>query len=209
MLGLGKSDLDKGLEAFAQQNWKRARRYLEEAAAQEPQPTSDYHLGLLYWRGLGGARDVSGAVACFHRAAEEGHVAAQTAFALALRSGVGVRQDADEARKLFRAAAGGDDVEAMLQLAEMSGQEEARRWLERAAEMGSPEAMRALSDLLVARDPVEALAWLYASSALSVDDDLRRRTAAMARELSADEIARAQRIGRAYVRGLNQRRRKR
>lgn len=207
MFGLGKSDLDKGLEAFAQRTWRRARRRLEEAAADAPTPTGDYHLGLLYWRGLGGERDVRAGVSCFERAAKEGHVAAQTAFGLALRSGVGVRADAHEARKLFRAAAAGDDVEAMLQLATMSEPEEAERWLERASELGHPGAMRHLSDLLVSEQPVEALAWLYASTSLTGDEAVGRRAEALARELTADEINVAQTMGRARIRDLARARR--
>ncbi len=207
MFGLGKSDLDKGLEAFAQRTWKRARKRLEEAAADAPSGTGDYHLGLLYWRGLGGERDVRAAVSCFERAAKEGHVAAQTAFAMALRSGVGVRPDAHEARKLFRAAAAGDDVEAMLQLATMSEPEDAKRWLERASEMGHPGAMRHLSDLLVGEQPIDALAWLYASITLTGDETARRRAEALAREMTADEISTAQKSGRALIRNLDKARR--
>ena len=208
MFGLGKSDLDKGLEAFSQRTWKRARGRLEKAAADAPSAIGDYHLGLLYWRGLGGERDVRAAVSCFERAAKEGHVAAQTAFGLALRSGVGVRADANEARKLFRAAAAGDDVEAMLQLAALSEPDEAQRWLERAAEMGHPGAMRHLSDMLVGEHPVDALAWLYAAITLSGDETATKRAEALAREMTADEISAAQRSGRARVRNFNPARRR-
>jgi TPR repeat protein len=207
MFGLGKSDLDKGLEAFAQRTWKRARKHLEESAVDAPSATGDYHLGLLYWRGLGGERDVRAAVSCFERAAKEGHVAAQTAFAMALRSGVGIRPDASEARKLFRAAAAGDDVEAMLQLATLSEPDEAKHWLERASEMGHPGAMRHLSDLLVHEQPVEALAWLYASITLTGDEAAGKRAEALAREMTADEISAAQKSGRAHVRNMGRARR--
>ena len=202
MWGAGKSVLEKGLDAFAQRNWKRARQLLQDAALDAPSPNGDYHLALLLWRGLGGPREADGAVDLFKRAAREGHVAAQTAFGLALAAGAGVKQDLDEARKVLRAAAGGDDVEAMFQLAQLSGPEEARRWLERAAELGSPAAMMLLSDLLVAEEPVQALAWIYAGAALSPDDALRKRAAAIAHEMTAVEIDAAQRAGRAHLRML-------
>ncbi|MGE0595248.1 MAG: tetratricopeptide repeat protein [Hyphomonadaceae bacterium] len=206
MFGLGKSDLDKGLEAFAQRNWKRARKHLEDAGADGADAARDYHLGLLYWRGLGGERDARAAVQCFERAAKEGHVAAQTAFGAALRAGVGVRKDPGEAKKLFRAAAGGDDIEAMLNLADMGDAEEAKHWLERASHLGHAGAMRALGDILVDESPVQALSWLYASAAISANDATRKRAALLAREMSAEEIETAQRAGRALVRDLQRKR---
>ena len=202
MFGLGKSTLDRGIEAFSQQNWKQARRLLEEAAHERPTAEGDYHLGLLYWRGLGGNADPRAGAACFERAAQAGHVAGQTAFAVALRSGAGVRKNPDEARKLFRSAAGGDDVDAMLQLASMSEDDEAKHWLERAAEHGHPSAMVRLSELELQSDPIAALGWLYASATLTNNEAARKRAAAMALELSASEIETAQKQGRAIVKRL-------
>jgi TPR repeat protein len=202
MFGLGKSDLDKGLEAFDQKIWKRARKHLEQAAVEEPTASGDYHLGLLLWRGLGGERDAHAAVRYFERAALHGHVAAQTAYGVALRSGIGVRKDVEEARKLFRAAAGGDDLEAMLQLSTLCEGEEQIRWLNRASETGHPGAMRALAELLIAERPEQALAWLYASAALAPGEEIRKRAAELAAELSAEEIDRAQKSGRITVRNL-------
>lgn len=201
MFGLGKSDLDKGLDAFQQKLWKRARKHLEDAS-KEPTTTGDYHLGLLLWRGLGGERDAHAAVQCFERAALHGHVAAQTAYGVALRSGIGVRKDIEEARKLFRSAAGGDDLEAMLQLSTLCEGEEQIRWLTRASEMGHPGAMRALAELLLASQPVDALGWLYASAALAPTEEGRKRAAELAAELSAEEIETAQKAGRRIVRDL-------
>lgn len=199
MFGLGKSALDKGLDAFALRDWRRARKHLAAADRERPTAMGDYHLGLLHWRGLGGARDVVAGARHFERAANAGHVAAQTAFGMALRTGVGVAKNDEEARRMFRAAAAGDDMDAVLQMATLTESEEAQRWLERAAEMGHPGAMLVLSDLLVRDAPVEALAWLYASAALSGDDEARQRAASMARELNADDVESAQRMGRSHV----------
>lgn len=202
MFGLGKSDLDKGLEAFQAKLWKRARKHLEEAAGEQPTASGDYHLGLLFWRGLGGDRDAHAAAKLFERAALHGHVAAQTAYGVALRSGIGVRKDVEEARKLFRSAAGGDDLEAMLQLSTLCEGEEQIRWLTRASEMGHPGAMRALAELILADQPVEALSWLYASAAIAPTEEGRKRAAELAAEMSAEEIDTAQKTGRRIVRDL-------
>lgn len=197
--------LDKGLDAFERRAWKRARRLLEEAMAEEERATGHYYLGLLYWRGLGGERNVAAAVDCFARAADDGHPGAQTAYGIALRSGVGAIRNDDEARRQFRAAAGAGDGEAMVQLASMSEPDDARYWLLRASELGYPPAMLHLADMVMRYDPVDALAWLYANVALSGSEDARERAKALAKQMTAAEIDAAQKAGRLYVRDVAQR----
>jgi TPR repeat protein len=204
MLGR-RSKLDKGIDAFEKGEWKRSRKLFEEALQDEPRPTGFYHLGLLYWRGLGGSVDKEAAVECFERGAEFGHPGAQTAYGIALRSGVGAEKNNEEARAQFRSAAGAGDREAMVQLATMSEPDEARRWLMRASELGYAPAMTHLSDMLMERDPVEALSWLYAAVTISADDPARKRAAALAMEMSAKEIEQAQKIGREYAREIRDR----
>lgn len=205
----GANKLDRGLDAFERRDWKRARRLLEDGLPEEDRAVGFYHLGLLYWRGLGGEADKRAAADCFARAAETGHPGAQTAFGIALRSGVGVAKDDEAARANFRAAAGAGDRDAMVQLAAMSEPADARRWLMRASEFGHAPAMLHLSDMLMRTDPVDALSWLYASVALSGDDAARKRAAALAREMSAAEIDAAQKSGRAYAKDIAQRARER
>ncbi|MGQ0532870.1 MAG: tetratricopeptide repeat protein [Caulobacteraceae bacterium] len=200
-----RSKLDKSLDAFERHEWKRSRRLLEEALQDEPRPAGFYHLGVLYWRGLGGPTDKVAAVDCFERGAEFGHPSAQTAYGIALRSGVGAVKNNDAAYAQFRSAAGAGDREAMVQLATMSEPDDARRWLMRAAELGYAPAMTHLSDMLMQRDPVEALSWLYAAVTLAADDPARKRAAALAQEMSAKEIEQAQKIGRAYAREIRDR----
>ncbi|MBC7767821.1 MAG: sel1 repeat family protein [Phycisphaerales bacterium] len=201
----GRSKLDRGLDAFERRAWKRARRLLQEALQEEERPVGHYHLGLLYWRGLGGEADKRAAADCFARAANDGHPAAETAYGIALRSGVGVAQNVELARQNFRSAAGAGDGEAMVQLAAMSEPDDARHWLTRASENGYAPAMLQLSDYWINRDPVEALGWLYASVALAGEDAARTRAAALAKEMSAREIEDAQKLGRAYVKEIQQR----
>jgi uncharacterized protein len=201
----GRSPLDRGLDAFEKREWKRARRLLEDAMREEERPNGFYHLGVLYWRGLGGPVEKQAAAQCFERAAELGHVGAETAYGIALRSGVGVAKDNEKAQALFRSAAGAGDRDAMIQLATMSEPDDARRWLLRASELGHAPAMLHLSDMLMRRDPVEALSWLYAGVALSGDEPARKRAKALAREMTAAEIDAAQKAGRAYAKDIQQR----
>jgi TPR repeat protein len=205
LFGPSPTKLDRAIAAFRRKAWKRARRLFERADVEEPSALGDYYLGLLQWRGLGGRRDVRAAADCFARAADAGHPGAQTAYAMALHAGVGAPKDADAAHELFRAAATSGDAEAMTQLATMSDPEEARRWLVRASEKGHPTAMLNLSSMLMDEEPIEALAWLYASVAISGDDASRKRAAALAREMSADEIEAAQKAGRMYAKDIQHR----
>jgi hypothetical protein len=197
--------LHRGLDAFDRRDWRRARRLLEEAMQDEPRASGFYHLGLLYWRGLGAEADKTAAVDCFARAATDGHPAAQTAYGIALRSGVGVAKDNDAARAQFRSAAGAGDREAMVQMATMSERDDARRWLLRASELGYAPAMLHLADMLMRNEPVDALSWLYTSVALSGDEAARKRAAALAREMSAKEIEAAEKAGRAFAKDITQR----
>lgn len=201
----GPSKLDRALDAFERGAWRAARRTFESLPIEKRRAMGDYHLGLLYWRGLGGKRDAALAVECFARAAEAGHPAAETAYGVALRSGVGVEKDDDHARALFRSAAGAGDGDAMVQLATMSEPRDAQRWLLRASESGHPAAMRHLADILMGDEPIEALSWLYAAVAISGDEGARKRAAALAREMSAAEIDAAQKAGRAYAKDIQQR----
>jgi TPR repeat protein len=199
------SRLDRGLDAFERREWRRARRLLEESLQEEDRAIGHYHVGLLYWRGLGCRPNKPIAVEHFARAAEDGLPGAQTAYGIALRSGVGVATDLELARDQFRAAAGAQDGEAMVQLASLSDPEEAHYWLLRASENGYTPAMAHLADAIMARDPVEALSWLYADVTLSGDAAARKRAAALARELTAKEISAAQKTGRLYAKEIQQR----
>lgn len=197
--------LDRALDAFERRDWRSARRMFESIPEETRRAAGDYHLGMLYWRGLGGKRETERAVECFARAAEAGHPAAETAYGIALRSGVGAAKNNEKARALFRSAAGAGDRDAMIQLATMCAPEDARRWLLRASEMGHAPAMLHLADMLMHQEPIEALTWLYAAVALSGNEPARKRAAKLAKEMSAAEIDAAQRAGRVTAKDIQQR----
>jgi TPR repeat protein len=198
----GRTKLERGLDAFDRREWKRARRALEDALQEEERGIGFHRLGVLYWRGLGGPVEKDAAVECFARASEYGFPAAQTAYGIALRSGVGIAKDNEAARAQFRAAAGGGDKDAMIELATMSDPEDARRWLLRASELGHAPAMLHLSDMIMRHDPVGALSWLYAGVTVAGDEAARKRAKALARELTAKEIEQAQKAGRLYAKEI-------
>ena len=199
MFGKSHDALNKGLDAFAHKNWSRARRLLEDAMIEDQRAIGAYHLGLLYWRGLGGERDQRVAVELFARAAEDGHTAAQAAYGVALMTGAGVPKSTRAAREVLRSAAGAGNAEAMTALARLSEPDDARRWLARACEQGHVPAMRPLAESLMIDDPVEALAWFYSYVALAGDHAAAKRAEALAKEMTADEIAQAQRLGKRFT----------
>ena len=202
LFGSETSRTDKGVAAFKKRRWKHAWRMLEDAAEDGENARREYYLGLLYWRGLGVPRDTQVAVLHFSRAAELDHAAAMTAYGMALRAGIGAPKDPDTARQLFRLSAAAGDPDAMTQLAAMSDRNGARHWLIRAAELGNPTAMLNLADLLMEAEPIEALAWLYASVTLTGHDDSRKRARELAREMTAVEIDAAQKAGRMYAKDV-------
>jgi len=95
-----RTTLDSGLDAFERGEWRRARRLLLHALTEEESAIGSYHLGLLYWRGLGGGTDKHTAADYFARAAADGFPRAQTAYGIALRTGVRAARSRHGARPL-------------------------------------------------------------------------------------------------------------
>lgn len=191
-------------DAFARKQWKRARPLLE-TAIQQGDAQAAYELGLLCWRGLGGAQDRDRAVFLFRRAAAEGSPPALDALAVALRSGQGVDKDVAEARRLFEEAARAEHAPAMANLAAMSPPGEARMWLTRACERGYAPAMLQLSETIEPSEPGEALAWLYVAAAFAGEEAAATRAKALARRCTASAIRAAQARGRALIKQIKAR----
>jgi TPR repeat protein len=197
--------LDKGLDAFTRKQWKKARTHLEEARRDGQKAICDYHLGLLYWRGLGGGVDKQAALHCLRRASESGHAAAQTALAIALtEQGGGSPAEREESETLFRSAAGAGDPSAMTELSAFLERRDAQDILERAAAKAHPPAMRRLSDLWLEEDVVEALSWAYVAAAMAGDQPSVQRAKQIAQEMTASEIGAAQKLGRTRLKRLKQ-----
>jgi hypothetical protein len=62
-----------------------------------------------------------------------------------------------------------------------------------------------LSDMMLQRDPIDALGWLYAAVTFSADEAPHKRAAALAKEMDAKEIEQAQKLGRSYAREIRDR----
>ena len=136
-------------------------------AAEAGQAAAQGNLGVMHATGVGVPADQAQAAQWYRRAAEQGHAVAQTNLAAKLLRGNGVPQDAGAAEA----------------------------WLRRAAEQGHAPAQRMLGVLLARgevrpRDAVEALGWLELAR-LGGDEPAAAVAAAVARELSAEQVAAA------------------
>ena len=89
---LVQAGLAEGYEAFSEGSYERAREELMPAAM-AGDATAAYHIGLLYWEGMGVPRNPAAAVSWLAPAAERGHSIAQLILGLAYATGDGITQD--------------------------------------------------------------------------------------------------------------------
>ena len=129
-----------------------------DAASEQAELHFDRGLRLIC--GQGRPRDAAAAAIEFQRAAELGHVAAQSVLGWMYTSGTGVRQDDRRAAHWLRQAAEGGDAAAQnnLGVAFAIGRgvahdhAQAERWLRAAAAQGAADAVHNL-DVLLGRSP--------------------------------------------------------
>ncbi|CCQ91937.1 putative Beta-lactamase [Nitrospina gracilis 3/211] len=126
--------------------------------------------------------DYKEAFAWYRKAAEAGHVEAQTQLGMMYATGQGVRQDYDAALAWTRKAAESGHVRAQTNLGilYMTGFgiprdfKESVKWLTMGAEGGDPKAQTQLglmreTGIGIARDPIRALHW-YRKAATSTEE---------------------------------------
>ncbi|MBL8550207.1 MAG: sel1 repeat family protein [Hyphomonadaceae bacterium] len=182
----------------------RERRYgaafpALETAAEEGVAEAYFELGMLYAFGRGVPASNDHAAAFFSRGAEAGSPNAQYAYAVAL-----FPHDRINAEKWLLRASEANHPPAMTRLADLIRDRDpatARALLARAAQAGHAEAMRGFGHALATGlggplDPIEGLAWLYASACVEGRPHATRDALTLARVMRADAIEAAQRRGR-------------
>lgn len=169
-------------------------------------------LGKRYWLGNDVPENATEAVRLYKIAAGYGHADGQRLLGDMYRWGEGVTKNDKEALRLYRLAAESGDVYAQTTLADMhlNGQgvpkngDEAVRWYTRAADQGGVGAIQAQYTLAVMysngdgvpKDYVQAYKWynilgaMPYSSATGYQDNRER----LARKMTPDQIAEAQRL---------------
>jgi uncharacterized protein len=209
--------LEDGLEAYKKGDFDTAVSLLRPLAEQG-NAQAEEKLGRMYQRGKGVPKDFARAVEWYRKAAERGDAAAQGRLGFLYRVGAGVPRDLKLAQKWYRLAAdqGNPLAEVGLgyMLLEGSGEKPdvvaAAALFTKAAEHGDALAMLALGTLYelgqgVTRDWVQAHKWY---SLASVDDgeyeqDLfdraKRAKEELAKQMSPEQIAEAERLARAAM----------
>lgn len=168
----GAARFDDGIAALESKDFPGALAVFGPLAAQGD-GDGQFMLGVMHENGLGVPQDMGAAASWYLKAAETGVASAQYNIGVFYQLGTGVAADPASAR----------------------------RWLARAAEQGHHRAQNNLGTMYytgggVARDPIEALKWLtLAAEGLQGDarDITLRNIAAIEKELSAGEIAEAER----------------
>lgn len=145
------ADVTTGLEAFEQGDYATA--FAEwQPLAKEGDPAAQYHLGILYRRGLGVAADNQQAIGWFERAGVRGHATAQYNLGFIYEQGVGVPADRAAALRWYRRAAKAEGsfkaarIRAQFRLADLLLEGNAVNrsagmyWMQQSAEAGYAEA---------------------------------------------------------------------
>ena len=180
------------------------------AEARAGKPDAELAVGLKYLSGDGIPKDEHEAATWIARAAEAGDPTAQSWLGTLYQRGKGVTADPIVAFSWFEKAAEAGNRRAMHNLAiayaQGSGVElnyfEAARWFARAADLGYVDSAFNLAVLYergdgVPQSLIDAYKW-YAIAAAAGDTESRTRMSAIANELSADDLAAAERAAAAF-----------
>jgi uncharacterized protein len=171
-------DADAGYAAYEKGNYETALKLLRPLAEQGD-TRAQSTLGLLYYRGRGVREDHAEALKWFRLAASRGNAVAEFTIGVMYAEGQGVPQDNDEAAKWYRLAADQGHPQAQYNLG---------LWYAK-GDGGSP-------------DTVRAHMWFNLAAARFPASDSRNRSAAVtsrdavARNMTSDQIAEAQRLAR-------------
>jgi TPR repeat protein len=162
-------------------------------------------IGLKYLKGEDGPKKPQAAAEWIGRAAQRGEAMAQYWAGYVYQHGIGVSADQDEAMHWYEAAADQGNTKAMYNLGVGYAQgwagardvPEASRWFTRAARLGFVDAQFNLAVLYERGQGVpsslsDAYKW-YAIAARNGDTESKKRLAAIATQLDADDLAAAQR----------------
>jgi TPR repeat protein len=109
---------EDGFEAYKRKDYTEALKLFRLSAAQG-EPSAQYRVGLMYFKGEGVVQDYTEAVKWYRLAAEQGHVHAQQNLGNMFSLGIGVLQDFAEGLKWYRLAAAQGFALAQINLATM------------------------------------------------------------------------------------------
>ena len=181
------------------------------AKAEKGDAESQFELGYRYAAGISTREDLREAVKWFRKAADQGNAAAQFNLGVSYGTGEGVPKDRRQATKWYRKAADQGLATAQLNvgvayyfgLGVPIDRREAVKWLREAADQGDARAQFNLGLAYgtgkgVPKDLVTAYAW-YNLAAAQGHEVATKNRAIVARQMTPNQIAEAQRLSRQLV----------
>jgi len=153
------SDYQLGVQAYQRKDYGLARKYWEDAVADDNMSAA-YNLGIIVSRGLGGEADPERAVSLFRLAAEAGLAVAQHNLALAYYAGNGVEQNKLQASVWWDRAARLGNVQAQYNLGALlwngdgvnKNEAEAIKLFRKASDAGNAQARAFLDNIMEQSD---------------------------------------------------------
>ena len=164
---------DEGAAAYGRGDYETALREWRPLA-ERGNAKAQYYLGLMYAEGQGVPQNYGEAAKWWRKAAELGYVGAQYNLGIMYDNGRGVAQDYAEAMK----------------------------WYRKAAELGDAQAQHNVGSMYdkgqgVAQDNVQAYMWLNLAAAQR-DETARENRDIVAKRMTPEQIAEAQRLAREW-----------
>ena len=189
--------------------WLLKAAELYRKAAEQGDADAQFSLGGMYEHGEGVPKDSAKAVEWYRKAAEQGDALAQITLGLIYETDEGVKDSAKALEWYLKAAEQGD-VDAQLSLGRMyqgdgegelyEDSEEAVKWYRKAAEQ-SVEAQIELGSMYREGEGVpkdDVLAYTFYNLASAFDDEAAEARDLLAKEMTRDQIAEAQRLTREW-----------
>jgi TPR repeat protein len=152
--GARAQDFDKGLRAYKSGDYAAALKEWSPLAKQGDK-TSQYNLGIMFYKGHGVVRDFKEALYWFHKAADQDDATARFWLGLMHHNGEGVPQNLFRAIRWYELAAAQGDKFAQHALGKLyrdgqglqKDEKLAFKWIELAAEQGLADAQSDLAEL--------------------------------------------------------------
>jgi uncharacterized protein len=203
------ADFAAGAEAYRSGDYATALKEFLPLATQG-NPAAQFNVGLMYERGQGVPQNRQEAFTWYRLAADQGNASAQFFLGTDYQLGQGVPEDHKEAVKWFRLAADQGLAGAQYSLgfeyergyAVSQDYKESVRWYRLAADQGLVGAQRSLGVMYdegkgVPQDYVQAHMWYNLAGANGDADGVKNRDI-VARKMTPDQIAEAQRLAREW-----------
>lgn len=111
------SELETGLEAYQQKNYKLASKQFEKLS-KNGNAEATYYLASLYFQGYGVPKDLNQAFNLFQQSAEHGYAPSLANLAIMYNNGLGIQKNIQKAFEYRLKAANAGDLQSQYNLAQ-------------------------------------------------------------------------------------------